>query len=96
MYPEKSMKELNHNIRHNEDQIRITSHRIRKLNGDYRKNYMNDLKQENKSVWNQLDSRVSNGQTNIHKCYGESETCENCTKHAQEMQEVEDAVAEAG
>ena len=47
------MKDLNHNISKNDAQIYKNAHKIKKLDSDYKKNYISDLKQETQTMWNQ-------------------------------------------
>lgn len=50
-YSEYSQKDLNTNILKNEDTISRNSHRIRKLDQAYKKNYLHDIKQESTAMW---------------------------------------------
>ena len=54
-YSAVSQKDLNNNILKNEDKISRNSHRIRKLDQAYKKNYIHDLKQESGSMWSYFD-----------------------------------------
>lgn len=53
------MKDMNSTIRRNEGTINRNQHKIRKLDGVYKKSYMNELKQDSNTLWSIFDGKTS-------------------------------------
>ena len=59
MYQGVPMKDLNGNIKKNEGKINYNAHKIKKLDGEYKKNYLAGMKQESNGIWNYFNQTLS-------------------------------------
>ena len=59
MYQGVPMKDLNGNIRRNEGVINRNNHKIKKLDGEYKKNYLTGMKHESQGLWNYFNQTFS-------------------------------------
>ena len=55
-YTSQNNKELNTNIRHNENRLTANGSRIKKLESEHKRLFTAQLKLESKHLWNYLDS----------------------------------------
>lgn len=59
MFEGTSMKDLNGSIRKNEGSINKNAHKMKKLDGEYKKNFLNDMKHESQGLWKYFNQTYS-------------------------------------
>ena len=61
MFEGTTMKDLNGNLRKNDAALSKNIHRIKKLDGEYSKNFMHDMKNESQGVWQYFNQTFNDG-----------------------------------
>ena len=59
MYGGMAMKDLNGNIRRNEGVINRNVHKIKKLDGEYKRNYLSGMKHESQGLWQYFNQALT-------------------------------------
>lgn len=74
------MKDLNGNILRNEGAISRNTHKMKKLDGEYRKTFLMDMKHESKGLWDYFEHNLKD-QSGVRACNHDEQEYEHSARN---------------